>query len=167
VNFFSVFALSFGLMLALAASIAAWLFRTSGAPLIAKLAIPAVLTALACITPLQVNSMMGLPVTASFDDLPDNAELIAFVANDDAHSVDMWLESGGPPRAYEAALDEGLRKTLRQAREELEKGLPVMLRKRGGEASGDSRRSAMTNAATDGHLEYEIDSSAFGLPPKE
>ena len=166
-TFFNVFVLQFGLLLALIATIAAWLFRTSGAPLIAKLALPVILTALACVAPLQVNSMMGLPVTASFDALPDSAELVAFVANDDARSVDMWLISSGPPRAYEAALDEQMKKTLRQAREEMDKGRPVMVRKRGGDARRGPRLFSMTNVATDDHPEYEIDPSAFGLPPKE
>src|SRR5260370_7249238 len=69
-TFFSAFALSFGLMLALMATIAAWLFRTSGAPLIAKLAIPTLLVALACYAPGAVNAMLGLPMTPSFAPLP-------------------------------------------------------------------------------------------------
>ena len=167
-SFFAAFALSFGLMLALVSTIAAWLFRTSGASLISKLALPAILTALACYTPLAVKAMLGFPEPSSFESLPDMAELVAFVPNDEAHSVDLWLIAGGPPRAYETALDERMKKTLRQAREEMDKGRPVMLRKRGSRTvPPGGLPSSMTNILTDDHVEYELDPSAFSPPPKE
>ena len=60
-TFFSAFALSFGLLLVGLALVAAWTFRTAAAPLAAKLALPALLVALGCLTPYEVNSMLGLP----------------------------------------------------------------------------------------------------------
>jgi hypothetical protein len=180
VSFFSAFSLCFGLTMALMAAIAGWLFRTSSAPLIAKLAIPALMTALACVTPLTVNRLLGLPVTIDFDALPQAAELVAFVPTDGERSVDLWLVDcsdacAPPPRAYETVLNEGLKQTLREAQAAMEKGGRVMLRKRGkggakGGQDGDAKGSGprgVTNIMTDDHPGYEIDPSAFGLPAKD
>ena len=60
-NFFDAFAASFGSMLLITALIGAWLFRST-APLIAKIAVPAVIVALACTTPYEVNTILGFPV---------------------------------------------------------------------------------------------------------
>ena len=79
-RFLNAFIVSFGGMLAASAIVVAWLFRTSSAPLVAKIAIPTILVALACWSPTTVNSLLGLPLTASFDELPERAELVAFVA---------------------------------------------------------------------------------------
>jgi hypothetical protein len=59
VSFFSAFAASFGSMLLMAALISSWLFRFATAPLVAKIAVPALIVALACATPYQVNAMLG------------------------------------------------------------------------------------------------------------
>jgi hypothetical protein len=88
VNFFSAFAASFGSMLLMTALISSWLFSSSTAPLIAKIAVPALIVALACATPYQVNAMLGLPILAPPATLPANAELIAFVSHDDDPLVD-------------------------------------------------------------------------------
>jgi hypothetical protein len=107
VNFFSAFAISFGSMLLVAALIASWLFRSSAAPLIAKLTVPALIVALACAAPYQVNAMLGFPTTAPPATLPAQAELLAFVSHDDDERVDLWLrESNAPPRAYEITLND-------------------------------------------------------------
>ena len=89
-NFFSAFAASFGSTLLMTALIGAWLFRSSTAPLIAKIAVPALIVALALSTPYQVNAMLGLPISAPPATLPAYAELIAFVAHDD----DRWWICG-------------------------------------------------------------------------
>jgi hypothetical protein len=116
VNFFSAFAASFGSMLVMAALIAAWLFRSSAAPLIAKIAIPAIIVALACITPYRVNGMLGLPILTPLATLPARAELLSFVADDNDTRVDLWLRQGDdPPRAYQTVLDSKLKQTLRDA----------------------------------------------------
>ena len=63
-NFFSAFAASFGCLLLVIALIGSWVFRSSAAPLIAKIVVPTLLAALACTTPYQVNSMLGFPISA-------------------------------------------------------------------------------------------------------
>ncbi len=106
-NFFSVFVLTYGFMLASMAVMASWLFRSSGAPLWTKVGLPVIAVALACVTPLEVNPMMGLPVTVSVKALPDRARLIAFLAHDEAQLVDLWLLCDrGPPKSYETRLDD-------------------------------------------------------------
>lgn len=161
-TFFSAFVLSYGLMLASMAVMASWLFRSSSAPLWTKVGLPAITVALACVTPLEVNPMMGLPVTASVKDLPDRAELVAFLPHDEAKLVDLWLRRGeDPPRSYETRLDEKMKQTLREARQEMDNGRPAIL----------AKRKALTGPLTglpDDQNEYVLDDSVrSSLPAKE
>ncbi len=127
-SFFSAFAASFGSMLLMAALIASWLFRSSAAPLVAKITIPALIVMLACVTPYQVNAMLGFPISAPLATLPAHAELIAFIPQDKDARVDLWLRQGdAPPRAYETTLDDKLKQTLRNAQSRLGHGRRVML----------------------------------------
>jgi hypothetical protein len=162
VTFFSTFVLTYGLMLAGMTVMASWLFRSSNAPLWAKIGLPILIVALACVTPLEVNSMMGLPVTASMQALPDRAQLVAFLPHDEAKLVDLWLRCDeGPPRAYETQLDERMKKTLREARQEMDNGRPAMLAKRKGPPG-------LTNGLADDQVQYVLDDSVrSALPPKE
>jgi hypothetical protein len=161
-TFFSTFVLTFGLMLTSMAVMASWLFRSSMAPIWAKVGLPILIVALACVTPIEVNPMMGLPVTASMEALPDRAQLVAFLPDDEAHRVDLWLRCGeGPPRSYETRLNEQMKKTLREAQQEMDSGRPAMLAK---------RKPAL--GSPDGHVddqnEYVLDDSVrSALPPKE
>jgi hypothetical protein len=56
---------------------------------VAKLALPALLVALSCLKPYELNSILGLPRTAALSALPDRAELIAFVAHDEDKRADL------------------------------------------------------------------------------
>ena len=142
-SFFSAFAASFGSMLLMAALIASWLFRSSCAPLVAKIVVPTLIVALACATPYQVNAMLGFPISAPLATLPAHAELIAFVAQDDDTRVDLWLRQGdAPPRAYETALDNKLKRTLREAQSRLGHGERVMLVKARPDASEPASSSS-------------------------
>jgi phytoene dehydrogenase-like protein len=162
-NFFSAFAVSFGSMLLMAALIASWLFRSSGAPLIAKIAVPALIVALACVAPYQVNAMLGFPISALPPSLPAHAELIAFVSHDDAERVDLWLrESNAPPRAYETALNDKLKRTLREAQSRLGHGGRVMLVR----ARLGAKRTGITEQRAPDDSGYELDDSLLSLPPK-
>ena len=162
-NFFSAFAASFGSTLLMTALIAAWLFRSSTAPLIAKIAVPALIVALACATPYQVNAMLGLPISAPPATLPAYAELIAFVAHDDDPLVDLWLrQRNAPPRAYETTLNDELKRILREAQSRLSHGERVMLvRVRLGTKRAGAKEQRATNEPG-----YELDDSFFSLPPK-
>ncbi len=162
-NFFSGFAVSFGLLLLMTAVIASWLFRSSAAPVIAKIAVPALIVALACSTPYQVKPMMGFPISVPPATLPAHAELIAFIAHDHDTRVDLWLrQSSTPPRAYETTLNDKLKRTLREAKSRLDHGERVMLVK---SQVGTKRAGAIERRLPDGPG-YELDDSAFSLPPK-
>lgn len=162
-NFFSAFTASFGSILLMAALIASWLFRSSAAPLIAKIAIPTVIVALACATPYQVNEMLGFPISAPPATLPAHAELIAFVAHHDDTRVDLWLRQGdAPPRAFETTLNDKLKQTLRQAQSRLGHGGRVMLVK----ARLGTKRTGVTEQRAPDDPGYELDDSVFSLPPK-
>jgi hypothetical protein len=163
-SFFAAFACSFGSALLLMALIAAWLFRTSAAPLWTKLAAPAALVAVCCLTPYAVGSMLGLPRLVAFSDLPDKAELLAFVPHDDAGLVDLWLAASGPPRAYETALDPKLKQALRAARERMDRGGRAMLVKRAGSLGDSKGKTAIGNA--DEASEYVLAPDA-AMPSKE
>ncbi len=164
-TFFSAFSVSFGLLLVLMTAMASWTFRTANAPLVAKLIIPASIFTLACTAPHVMNSLLGFPVTVAFAALPDRAALVAFIAHDRERVVDLWLRQGdAAPRAYETALDENMKKTLHDAELRLARGERVMLAKRRGE-TGQSASRNRQSIADDGS--YELDVSAFNLPPKE
>jgi hypothetical protein len=164
VNFFSAFAASFGSMLLMTAIIGSWLFRSSTAPLIAKIAVPALIVALACVTPYQVNAMLGLPISVPPASLPAYAELIAFVTHDDDPLVDLWLrQRNAPPRAYETTLNNKLKRILHEAQSRLSRGERVMLVKA---RLGTKRTGTMEQRAPD-EPGYELDDSFFSLPPKD
>jgi hypothetical protein len=163
-NFFSAFVASFGSMLLATALIGAWLFRSSAAPLIAKVAVPALVVALACATPYQVNAMLGFPVSVPPATLPAHAELIAFVAHDGDTRVDLWLrQSNALPRAYETTLDNKLKRTLREAESRLGHGGRVMLVK----ARLRTNRTGVEEQGVPDDPSYELDDSFFSLPPKD
>ena len=150
-------------MLLVAALIASWLFRSSAAPLIAKITAPVLIVALACATPYQVNAMLGFPISAPPATLPAHAELIAFVAHDDDARVDLWLrQSNAQPRAYETTLNDKLKRTLREAQSRLGHGGRVMLVKA---RPGTKRTGVMEQRARD-DPGYELDDSVVSLPPK-
>ena len=162
-SLFSAFDTCFGSMLLMTALIASWLFRSSGAPLIAKMAVPTLAVLLACVTPSQVNTMLGFPISAPPATLPSHAELIAFVARGDDARVDLWLRQGdAPPRAYETTLDDKLRQTLRKAQSRLGHGKRVSLVK----AHLNAKRTDVTEQRAPDDPGYELDNSAFSLPPK-
>jgi hypothetical protein len=165
-TFFNQFAFSFGIGLVGMAVIAAWLFRKTGAPLWQRIVVPAICVGTCAYAPCAVNSMMGLPMSATMADLPDKATLIAFRPAEGERRVDLWLSCcGRPPRAYEIDLGPQLKDELRKAQERQGHGQQVVLshtRPRDGEQR-DSRRNGLDDSAA-----YVIDESAISqLPPKE
>lgn len=170
-TFFANFWVSFGCILALSAVVIAWLFRTTGAPLAAKIAVPALLVTLACYSPLAINQMLGLPLTASLASLPDRAELLAFLPHDEQHQVDLWLNAGDVPRAYETPLTNAMKATLREAAKEMAQGHRVMLAKRGAKGSGNGAEGhgghrVEAPSTTDDQSEYVLQNDVFNLPAK-
>ncbi len=163
-NFFSAFAASFGSMLLMTALIGSWLLRFSTVPLIAKIGVPALIVALACATPYQVNTMLGLPISAPPATLPAYAELIAFVAHNDGQLVDLWLrEAEAPPRAYETPLNNELKRILREAQSRLSHGERVMLKK----ASLGTKQTGAKDQGAQGAPGYELDDPLLSLPQKD
>jgi hypothetical protein len=165
-TFFNGFALTFGLLLVGLALIAASIFRTAAAPLTLKLTLPALLVALGCLTPYEVNSMLGTPRMSALAELPDRAELIAFVAHDTDKRADLWLTVGdAPPRAYEIDIDESMKKLLREAGNRKEHGSRVMLVKRYNPVAQESGHPGVIEQQS-ADPAYTIDDSAFTLPSK-
>ena len=163
-SFFAAFATSFGSMLLMGALIASWLFRSSGAPLAAKIIVPALIVALACATPYQVNAMLGFPILAPLAGLPTPVELIAFVALDNNARVDLWLRQGrGPPRAYETTMNDELKQALREARSKLAHGGRVTLVK----TQPGTKRTGITEQRASDEPDYQLDDLAFLLPQKD
>lgn len=120
---FATFTAAAGGLLLGAVVILGWLFRSTGAPFGLKLALPTALAALALATPFAIKSMMGYPVESMLAALPKSAKLIAFVEHDRSNVVDLWLqEAGKAPRAWR--IDETLRtkRTLNDAKDEIENG---------------------------------------------
>lgn len=164
-SLFSSFALEFGALLALMALISAWLFRTASASLWMRIAIPAVMVALACYSPWRISALLGYPADFTFSALPETAELVAFVPHDEAHTVDLWLRVGETPRAYEVPLTANLKKTLGEANQAQARGQLPMLRK--GRGRRQSRQGYSDYIDRDPE-EYMLDLSVRStLPPKE
>jgi hypothetical protein len=164
---FAAFALSFGGFLALAAGIAAWLFRSTTSPLWLKIVMPALMMALACYAPYSVPKMMGYPVSVSMQDLPDQAELVAFVPHDEVGRVDLWLRTSDAPRAYDTALTAQMKKTLREAEQQLAHGRRAVLAKKGGGKDSGARAGDALAIGQD-ESSYVLDENALSeLPKKE
>ena len=164
---FASFALSFGGLLAVMALVAAWLFRTTESPLGLKIILPSLMTGLACYAPYSVAYMLGYPVPVSASGLPDQAELVAFVAHDDDGRVDLWLRTSDVPRAYDTALTPQMKKTLREAERQMAHGRRAVLAKKvegkeGGNRGGDPLGIGHDDAS------YVLDPEALtALPQKE
>jgi len=164
---FSAFAIEFGGFMLLAAVIAGWLFRRSTAHISFKLILPSVLVALACTTWPQVSALMGFPVQTDFASLPYRAEVVGIFPYDDDKRVDLWLRVGSaPPRAYDVAMDDGLKKTLREVMEARQQGKRAMLIKGGkrGKPHGPGQSYIDIDG---GKAPYELDPDAFALPRKD
>ena len=161
----NTFVYSFGAVLLLTAILAAWMFRSSNAPFAAKLLIPAILVALVCWTPQKVSALLGYPLEAKFDALPKRAELVSFLERDNKR-VDLWLlQSDGSLRAYDTALDEQMKGVLKAALERKARGARTMLQKPPAGKPGQPKKPGYADIRS-GHPAYEIDESAFALPPK-
>ena len=166
---FAAFALSFGAFLALTALIAAWLFRSATSSLWLKIVMPSAMTALACYAPYSVANMMGYPVSASMEGLPDRAELLAFVAHDDDGRVDLWLRTDDSPRAYDMALTAEMKKTLREAEQEMAHGRRAVLAKKaeGKKAASKGGRAGDPLGVGEDDPAYVLDESAPSQLPSE
>ena len=164
---FAAFALSFAGFLALTAAIAAWLFRSAASSLWVKIVMPSLMMALACYAPYSVANMMGYPVSVSMQGLPDQAELVAFVPHDEDGRVDLWLRTSDAPRAYDTALTAQMKKTLRDAQQQMAHGRRAVLTKKAeGKDSGGRRGDAL--AVGQGDSSYVLDENALTeLPRKE
>ena len=164
---FAGFALSFGGFLALTAAIAAWMLRSTTSPLWLKIVMPSLMMALACCAPYSVPSMMGYPVSVSTQGLPDQAELVAFVPHDEDGRVDLWLRTSDVPRAYDTALTAQMKKTLREAQQQMAHGRRAVLAKTAeGKESGARRGDGLAIGQDDSS--YVLDENALTeLPKKE
>jgi hypothetical protein len=164
---FAAFALSFGGFLALTAAIAAWLVRSTTSPLWLKIVMPSLMMVLACYAPYSVPNMMGYPVSVSMQGLPDQAELVAFVPHDEVGRVDLWLRTSDVPRAYDTALTAQMKKTLREAQEQMAHGRRTVLAKKAeGKENGARRGDAPAVGQDD--ASYVLDENALTkLPEKE
>jgi hypothetical protein len=134
--------ISLGLFYLLAAVAASALLRTSSAPFAFKVAGPAVLVFLACVTYRTLPDAFGYPVETTFSSLPQQAELIAFVPHDEDGTVVLWL---------------------REARQEQAQGQRTMLAK--GDKPGNGRPGFI--GIDGGNAPYELLPAAFQLPKKE
>ena len=114
---FLPFALTTSALFAGLVVIAAWVFRTSNAPLAVKIALPGLLLALGLASPWHFAAMLGRPVPIAARDLPNGATMIAFQMLDGDTRADLWLREGASTRAYEITVGDDERKALRKARE--------------------------------------------------
>lgn len=109
----SQFSITIGAMLLSMAVVVAWLFKTSSAPTSVKISVSAILVALGCYAPIAANSIAGLPVLTSINNMPVCFEIVGMMARDDERIVDLWtIYKNGVPKSYEISLTKELRKSL-------------------------------------------------------
>lgn len=162
-NLYNSFVGEFFLLLMFTTGVASWVFRYSSVSTGWKMLVPSCLFLLAFLTPFRVLTLMGYPTPANIRDMPQRAELLAFLPYDDDKRVDLWLREGNaPPRAYDIILTPEMKKTLRQAQSEQEQGNRVMLAKR--DKVGLPRQGYID--IDGGDAPYELSPDAFSLPPK-
>lgn len=162
---FAQFVLTFGALLALVVLVLTWLLRTAAAPIALKIVVPVVLVFLACYAPTTVRALLGYPVEVDCAELPKGAELLAFSSNDDAHTVDLWLVDQ-EPRIYRTAITKSLRAVLAQAREKLDQGQRVALRRGACVLRVPPKKQDGADVEADIIDGPEIDGGKFGLPAK-
>lgn len=153
---YTAFVITFGALLCIVAVIAAWLFRSANASTVTKAGAALTVVALAVVAPWQVGAMLGFPTNGV---PPAQAELLAYLPHDDEGRVDLWLKVGGQPRAYDVALDDKLKKTLREAQARMRDGGRVELR------TPKHAHAGVQNEASPAPI-YEIADDAFSLPAK-
>ena len=124
--------------------------------------------AIRCIEPGRYDlaaNLYAYRAGASFDALPDRAELVGFVARDDNGLVDLWLRTGDVPRAYETKLDAKMKKALREARDAMAQGRRPLVAK-AGKAKAD--RAGNPNGIGDHEDAWVVDPDALSrLPGKK
>ncbi len=159
--------LTLGALLAFAAVTLGWLFRLTSAPLLMRIAAPAIAVAAGCYVPWSINALLGYPVAVAERDLPDAAELVAFTPHDETGAVDVWLllPSDRDPRAYATNLTPNLKRALREAQQAMAHGAVAQLKRIGGKP-GDASRHGDTYGIgdDDSHWTLLVESP---LPAKE
>ena len=156
--------ITLGLFYLLMAVSASAVLRTSSAPFSFKVAVPALLVILACVTYRTLPDAFGYPVETDFASLPQRAELIAFVPHDEDKKVDIWLKAeGSEPRVYSVAMTDALKRTLREAQQAQAQGERTMLAKGGKPGNGRPGFIGIDG----GNAPYELLPAAFQLPKKE
>ena len=131
---FLAFAIRLGAWFLAASIMIAWIFRTSGASLMARIIMPIALVALGISLPFSIREMMGYPIDTKVDAIPASSKLVAFVEHDRDNVVDLWLqEAHESPRAYRVPEDELMKKSMAEAHKRLKDGAPVyVLQSNGG-----------------------------------
>jgi hypothetical protein len=127
----------------------------------------AVAVAAGCYAPWSVNAMLGYPVSVAERDLPNDAELAAFVPHDETGAVDLWLilPSGPDPRAYATKLTPRLKQALREAQEAIAHGVVARLKRVDGKRGDASRHGGAYGVGDDdSHWMLSVESP---LPAKE
>jgi hypothetical protein len=159
--------LTLGALVAFVAVVLGWLFRRTSAPLWIRIVAPAIAVAAGCYAPWSVNALLGYPVSVAERDLPDNAELVAFVPHDETGAVVLWLllPSGQDPRAYATKLTPSLKEAMREAQEAMAHGAVGRLKRVSSKPGGASQRGdAYGISDDDAHWTLLVESP---LPAKE
>lgn len=161
----SAFAILVGATAALIAAMAAWAFRTAGAPLWAKVILciaPVVITFGA---PAALNQSLGYPVSTTFDSLPACFDLVSFSPDDKNNRVAIWVIEGVEPRAYDLPIDKRIVSGIKAFIMASQPGTSVHLCKDDGSAEQRDSRYTQQGSNAGGQGGLHIDESK-NLPLK-
>lgn len=141
---FIVFVLIDGTLIGLLVCSLISLFRTSGWPMLVKVAVAIAFGVLACWQPLSTSAILGYPQVRDMSELPDEFQLLAEHSLDDKN-FDLWIATAEQPAplAVTVVPDKAMRQALRQAQQKLAGGAPVFISRGSKQDGADGSGSAL------------------------
>lgn len=148
---FATFILVDGALIGLLVCSLISLFRTSGWPMLVKVAVAIAFGILACWQPLSTRAILGTPQPRSMSELPDRFQLLAEQSADDKN-FDLWIKSASEPTPLAVTIvpDAQMRATLRSAAQKLGEGQPVFINRERAKP-GEGHGSATTTGGNGAH----------------
>lgn len=161
-----------GLSAAVIALAASWAWRSSIAPLWARLVLPLAAVGAACCVPWLDAAMADAERVTTLDAMPPCFAVLAIRAHDAEGTVSLWIDGSG--RVVRLPLD-GLKDTLRDVQDALHKGEPKVRlcrnssASKGGAGNGRGGKGEKGKTVEDGGStsKMHIDESLFLRNQKE
>jgi hypothetical protein len=161
IDFFTPFVILFSLTLLCGGGIIFWCFRLADISAVKKIVALLTYVCVAIYLPYQTLQMLGSPITVSFNDLPDNFRIAAYVAHDHDKLVDVLVsDEYGRTRLLRFPITSDLQTALADI--DFCKESTGRHFKRIKKIPGSSGRGALSNSFSD-----FVEDKDYILPPKD